>query len=172
MNKQSRELLKTLTAFRAQSEPRVLQAQAARIWEQRWLTLLGVSIQDALAATLVNEGVLLSSCSICPEPLSVDVWLDGLRSYDTMPTTREGNNGRVAMDGIVANGETIDGTAINGIAESLEGRGPANDGIAMDGINVGPALDELESSPSGGPVERDCRNPYPGSGRLNTLASD
>ena len=30
----------------------------------------------------------------------------------------------------------------------------------------------LESSPSGGPIETDCRNPYPGSGRLNTLAPD
>ena len=71
-----------------------------------------------------------------------------------------------------AEGEVLEGIAINGIAESLEGRGPANDGIAMDGIIVGPALDELESSPSGGPVERDCTNPYPGSGRLNTLAPD
>ena len=86
LNKESRDLLKTIAAFRAQSEPRVLQNQAARIWEQRWLTLLGVSIQDALAATLVDEGSRFLSGTPGPTPLSVDVWLDGLRSYGMMPT--------------------------------------------------------------------------------------
>lgn len=68
LNRESRGLLKTLATFRAWSEPRVLQNQAARIWEQRWLILLGVAVQDALAATLVDEGsrffngvILLSS---------------------------------------------------------------------------------------------------------------
>ena len=85
MNRESRDLLKSMAAFRAQSEPRVLQSQAARIWEQRWLVLLGVAVQDAVAATLVDEGSRFLSGSPAPEPLSVDVWLDGLRSYGTLP---------------------------------------------------------------------------------------
>ena len=133
LNRESRDLLKTLANFRAQSEPRVLQNQAARIWEQRWLILLGVAIQDALAATLVDEGSRFLNGVASIEPLSVDVWLDGLRSYGTLPT----------------------------------GGDPANDGIAMDGVAVGPVPNELESSPA----EREAVrvNPYPGSGRLNTL---
>ena len=110
LNRESRELLKSMAAFRAQSEPRVLRRQAARIWEQRWLILLGVAVQDAVAATLVSEGSQFLSGAPAPTPLSVDVWLDGLRSYGTLP-----NGGESPMDG---------------------------------------------------------ENPYPGSGRLNTLTHD
>ena len=114
LNRESRDLLKTLAVFRAQSEPRVLQSQAARIWEQRWLILLGVAIQDAVAATLVDEGSSFLSGAAAPEPLGVDVWLDGLRSYGTLPS---------------------------GGVESI-------------------------------PFEGVPENPYPGSGRLNTLTQD
>ena len=86
LNRESRDLLKTLATFRAQSEPRVLQNQAARIWEQRWLILLGVGVQDALAATLVDEGSRFLGGAPALEPLSVEVWLNGLRSYGVLPT--------------------------------------------------------------------------------------
>jgi len=162
------------------------------------LCFLVVATQDAIASTLVNDGPRFAGGHGCVEPLSVDVWLDGGGGVGVKSNPRpldletiEGTatdgiaigHGRVLTAAEVeeeelfgspsgAEGEVLEGIAINGIAESLEGRGPANDGIAMDGIIVGPALDELEFSPSGGPVERDCRNPYPGSGRLNTLAPD
>ena len=82
LNRESRDLLKTLSLFRAQSEPRALQNQVARVWEQRWLTLIGVSIQDAVAATLIDEGSKFLDGAPVQEPLSVDVWLDGLRSFE------------------------------------------------------------------------------------------
>ena len=124
MNRESRNLLKSMAAFRAQSEPRVLQYQAARMWEQRWLVLLGVAVQDAVAATLVDEGSRFLSGTPAPEPLSVDVWLDGLRSYGTLPS---GGSESIPLEG---------------------------DPGAMDSA----------------PCDRE--NPYPGSGRLNTLTHD
>ena len=98
---------------------------------------MGVAVQDALAATLADEGSRFLNGVASIEPLSVDVWLEGLRSYGTLPT----------------------------------GGVPTNDGIAFDGVAVGPAVPipiELESSP----VLTEAVHPYPGSGRLNTLAHE
>ena len=47
--------------------------------------LLGVAFQDAVAKTLAEEGYRVLS-GPAPGRLSVDVWLDGLRSYGTLPT--------------------------------------------------------------------------------------
>ena len=62
---------------------------------------MGVAIQDALAATLIDEGSRFLSAVPVPEPLSVDVWLDGLRSYGTISTGGVEDNEGIAIDGIV-----------------------------------------------------------------------
>ena len=42
----------------------------------RWVTMVSIVTQDALAATLVDEGVGILDAGDAHEPLSVDVWLD------------------------------------------------------------------------------------------------
>lgn len=54
----------------------MLRRAAARAWRNRWLTLLAVCAQDALAATLVDEGSSLLDAADSVPPLAVDVWLD------------------------------------------------------------------------------------------------
>lgn len=71
------ELLDAAAQGKAQDEPPVLRQQAARSWRARWQTLLGVAAQDALAATLLQEGTLLLDAAAGQEPTSIDVWLDG-----------------------------------------------------------------------------------------------
>ena len=77
MSKQAVALVEAAAFFRARAEPPVLQQAAARAWRTRWLTMLSVSVQDALAATLVHEGTSLLEEGVAPPPLGVDVWLDG-----------------------------------------------------------------------------------------------
>ena len=77
MSKQAVALVEAAAFFRARAEPPVLQRAAARAWRTRWLTMLSVSVQDALAATLVHEGTSLLEEGVAPPPLGVDVWLDG-----------------------------------------------------------------------------------------------
>ena len=77
VSKEALELLDAAAASRAQDEPRVLRAQAARSWRARWVTMLAVSAQDSLAATLVSEGVKTLDAASGPAPTSIDVWLDG-----------------------------------------------------------------------------------------------
>ena len=79
MNSEARDLLRSAAASRAQTDPAPLRRQAARAWEARWVTLLSVAAQGALAATLVQEGVALLDAPGAPEPLGVDVWLDDVR---------------------------------------------------------------------------------------------
>ena len=71
------DLLDAAALGKAQEEPQVLRRQAARAWRARWQTMLAVAAQDALAATLTQEGVLLLDAATGQEPTSVDVWLDG-----------------------------------------------------------------------------------------------
>ena len=46
----------TLVSVHARRAPPVLQATAVRAWQRRWWCLLSVAVQDALAATLVEDG--------------------------------------------------------------------------------------------------------------------
>ena len=77
LNSAGCQLLKTAAAHRAEREPQALRSQAARNWESRWLCLLSVATQDAIAATLVCDGSRFLGGHGSTEPLSVDVWLDG-----------------------------------------------------------------------------------------------
>ncbi len=72
-------LLGELAAHKAASEPQALRAAAARAWRARWITMVSFVCQDALAATLVDDGVALLDTPALVGPLSVDVWLDDAR---------------------------------------------------------------------------------------------
>ncbi len=72
-------LLSELAAHKAASEPQALRAAAARAWRARWITMVSFVCQDALAATLVDDGVALLDTPALVGPLSVDVWLDDAR---------------------------------------------------------------------------------------------
>ena len=70
-------LLESAATARAQSEPRPLRKQAARMWRTRWLALLSVAAQDALAATLVTEGSGLLDAVSAGGPVSASLWAEG-----------------------------------------------------------------------------------------------
>ena len=44
-------------------------------------SFVGICTQDAIAATLINDGTRLLDAPCSDEPDGVDVWLDGLRSW-------------------------------------------------------------------------------------------
>ena len=77
LSKEALDLLSILASHKAVSEPPALRAAAARAWRARWVTMVSVVCQDSLAATLIDDGVSLLDTALSPEPLSVDVWLDG-----------------------------------------------------------------------------------------------
>ena len=70
------DFLSKLAAHKTGSEPPALRASAARAWRSRWVTMISVVSQDALAATLVDDGVALLDAAQVPCPSSVEVWLD------------------------------------------------------------------------------------------------
>ena len=84
MNSAGVQLLKVAAAHRAEKEPAALRSQAARNWESRWLCFLAVATQDAIAATLVDDGSRFLDGHASPDLLSIDVWLDG-RGMSTLP---------------------------------------------------------------------------------------
>ena len=71
------ELVEAAACARARTSPALLRPAAARAWRYRWLTMLSVVTQDALAATLVNEGGALLDAADAEAPLLVEVVLDG-----------------------------------------------------------------------------------------------
>jgi len=88
LNSAGRQLLKVVAAHRAEWEPATLRSEAGRNWESRWLFFLAVATQDAIAATLVSDGSRFLGGFASPEPLSVDVWLDGRGSVTTFAPSR------------------------------------------------------------------------------------
>ena len=70
------KLLGEMSAYKARSEPEALRSSAARAWRSRWAVMLSVVTQDALAATLVDDGVDFLDAVGVGAPLSADVWLD------------------------------------------------------------------------------------------------
>ena len=89
LNKTALELLRAAAAGRAQHEPAPLRRQAARAWEARWTTLLAVAAQNALCATLVQEGSKILDAPCSAEPLGVDVWLDGVHAWGPRSAAEE-----------------------------------------------------------------------------------
>ena len=75
-NAAARELLEIAAIARARNEPIALRPAAARRWKARWLTLLAVAAQGALAATLSNDGALLADGADGPAPAPANAWLD------------------------------------------------------------------------------------------------
>ena len=58
MNNTAAELVGKATTMKARNESLACQ-HAATVWRTRWLTMLSVSVHDALAAALVDEGLTL-----------------------------------------------------------------------------------------------------------------
>ena len=73
-------LLRQAAAARARQSPAMLQASAAAAWRSRWLSLLSVAQQDALAASLVDDGLLLLDGRDGPVPCAAEVWVDVARA--------------------------------------------------------------------------------------------
>ena len=76
LSRAAHKLLLDLAKARAESEPRVLRSSVARAFRARWVVLISVAAQDALAATLVNDGVSFLDAPVAGAPRSVDLWLD------------------------------------------------------------------------------------------------
>jgi hypothetical protein len=85
LNRAGCSLLADAAVARARTEPAVLRKLAARGWRTRWTTLVSVSVQSALAATLVNDGTCLLDAADGPAPLAVDVWLNARATTGTRP---------------------------------------------------------------------------------------
>ena len=73
-NEAARDLLRTAAAARARAEPAVLQPAAARRWFERWRVMLAVAAQNALAATLVDDGAALLDGVDGVAPPPAELW--------------------------------------------------------------------------------------------------
>ena len=82
MNSEGHEFLRSAAASRAQLDPASLRRQAARSWETRWITLLSVAAQNAIAATMVQDGAALLDTPGSVERVGVEIWLDAAREGD------------------------------------------------------------------------------------------
>ena len=72
------DILAQLAAARARAAPRHLQLAARLAFESRWWALLSCAQQDALAATLVDDGILLLDGHDGAVPEAADVVLEWL----------------------------------------------------------------------------------------------
>ena len=70
-------LLRSAAFARARDDPEPIRRHAALVWYNRWVSLTSVAAQDALSATLVNDGVATLDGADASVPLPVDLWLDG-----------------------------------------------------------------------------------------------
>ena len=70
------DTLSQLAAARARSCPVFLRASARAGFEARWWSLLSCAQQDSLAASLVDDGVVLLDGVDAPLPFAADVALD------------------------------------------------------------------------------------------------
>ena len=76
VNSEATRLLDQAAHAKARSMPVPLQKTAARCLRSRWLRMLTVAAQSALAATLVSEGIGQLDGKDGPQPFPVDIWLD------------------------------------------------------------------------------------------------
>ena len=56
MNHAALEFFDQAAAAKARSDPGPLRASIARVWRSRWVTMASIATQDALAATLIQNG--------------------------------------------------------------------------------------------------------------------
>ena len=75
----ARDLLRGMATARARAAPTLLRRATAAAWLSRWTALLSVSVQDALASTLVDDAPLLLDGADAEPPTLTDVWVEGLR---------------------------------------------------------------------------------------------
>ena len=69
-------LLRQLSGARAREAPALLRAQVRAAWQTRWLRLLSVAQQTALAATLAEDAFPTLGGVDAEPPCDVAVWLD------------------------------------------------------------------------------------------------
>ena len=65
-----------LAAHKATSAPQELRTKIRRRWENRWWTMLSVAVQDAVAASLLNDGVFRAGLEYEGEPALDDILAD------------------------------------------------------------------------------------------------
>ena len=70
------DIIAQLATSRARAAPRHLQLAARISFETRWWNLLSCAQQDALAATLVDDALILLDGRDDVQPLDADVILD------------------------------------------------------------------------------------------------
>ena len=75
-------LIRALAEHKTATTPEHLRARARKKWESRWWTLLSVSVQDAVAASLLNDGVFRAGWEYAGEP-----------ALDDLLATDNGDNG-------------------------------------------------------------------------------
>ena len=89
----ARELLRVAAGDRAVGEPRYVRGAVRRAYLTRWTTLLSVATQDALAATLVEDGAALLDTAQERVRSSEEVLLDGVgMGLSDMPAVRGPGN--------------------------------------------------------------------------------
>jgi hypothetical protein len=74
LNTEALALLDAAASLKTRSQPPVLQRAAMRARRARWLTMVSVSVQTAVAATVVDEGTAVLDAAAGPAPLSTEVW--------------------------------------------------------------------------------------------------
>ena len=79
MSTDATKLIRAAAAFRARDEPALLRSAVFRSLCTRWTTMVSVAAQEAVAATLVDEGTTLLEAADGPAPESLDLWLDADR---------------------------------------------------------------------------------------------
>ena len=77
--KEAVELVETAAVARSLSDPKPLRKHTAHCGRARWLAMISVASQDALAATLVADGSSLLDAAVGAAPEASHVWLDAAR---------------------------------------------------------------------------------------------
>ena len=77
LSQESFELLDAAAQCRSQHDPLVLHRHATCAGLARWIGMIAVSAQDALAATLIQEGLGILDAVAETVPDAAEVWADG-----------------------------------------------------------------------------------------------
>ena len=80
-------LIRELARYKAEASPMALRRRTERAWAARWWTMLSVTAQDTLAASLLNDGVFRVGDVTAPTPTAVDAIYDESRE-ETLELSR------------------------------------------------------------------------------------